>query len=423
MASAELHIKDSYYFEVPKFMWRSDHHKREDFPDFWVRLDAEYQHWEAGHIYAAAKELYGDETPEFESLKHDFEHWKHEDHANFAKPFDRFLFETQDWFSSKFEAKKTIGEGDEKKKLTETEFKKAQQAAKQWRYGWEGQLAKHVDFEAYNGQWDGAKVEGYNRALDGKILVPQPFGGELKNLYEPESGFCVSKFMVIQVVVAFIIVGLFSWLAKKIEWGQAPKGKFANLLETFLVFMRDEVARPAIGKKDADKFVPLLWTIFFFILGCNLMGMIPWIGAPTGAWGFTFAMACVTFATVVVCGSQKFGVVGFWLNQIPSMDLPLILAIFIKPMILVIEILGLFIKHVVLSIRLLANMVAGHLVLLAIMGMAVAAAKDPSWGTTASIAVVGSTLFSCLELFVAFLQAYVFTFLSALFIGAAIHHH
>jgi F-type H+-transporting ATPase subunit a len=86
-------------------------------------------------------------------------------------------------------------------------------------------------------------------------------------------------------------------------------------------------------------------------------------------------------------------------------------------------VLGLLIKHVVLGIRLLANMVAGHLVLLAIMGLAVAAAGTSNWGLTAVISVLGSANFSLLELFVAFLQAYVFTFLSALFIGAAVHHH
>jgi F-type H+-transporting ATPase subunit a len=105
------------------------------------------------------------------------------------------------------------------------------------------------------------------------------------------------------------------------------------------------------------------------------------------------------------------------------MGLPLPLAIFVVPMIFAIEVIGLLIKHLVLGIRLLANMVAGHLVLLAVMGLAVAAASSPNYWPTAVIAVVGSALFSLLELFVAFLQAYVFTFLSALFIGAAIHHH
>jgi F-type H+-transporting ATPase subunit a len=113
------------------------------------------------------------------------------------------------------------------------------------------------------------------------------------------------------------------------------------------------------------------------------------------------------------------------------MSLALPLALVIKPMLLAIELLGFCIKHLVLAIRLLANMVAGHLVLLGVMGLAFGAvaalkfsvAPDWQWWLTAVISVVASTLFSCLELFVAFLQAYIFTFLSALFIGAAIHHH
>jgi F-type H+-transporting ATPase subunit a len=147
------------------------------------------------------------------------------------------------------------------------------------------------------------------------------------------------------------------------------------------------------------------------------------VGAPTGSFSVTLGLAFVTFATVVVVGSMRFGFIGFWKNQVPHLGLPLALAIPIVPMLFAIEVLGLFIKHAVLGVRLLANMVAGHLVLLAIMGLAVAAASSPIWGVTATISVVGSALFSLLELFVAFLQAYVFTFLSALFIGAAVHHH
>jgi F-type H+-transporting ATPase subunit a len=121
---------------------------------------------------------------------------------------------------------------------------------------------------------------------------------------------------------------------------------------------------------------------------------------------------------------MKFGVVGYWLNQVPHMDLPLLLSP-LKIMIFVIEVVGTCIKNGVLAIRLLANMVAGHLVLLAVMGLAFSleGAASNAWGLTAVISILGSTLFSLLELFVAFLQAYIFTFLSALFIGAAIHHH
>ena len=160
-----------------------------------------------------------------------------------------------------------------------------------------------------------------------------------------------------------------------------------------------------------------------FVLGLNLLGMLPWLGSPTASFSVTLALAVVTFATVLVAGTMRFGVVGFWKNQVPHMGLPLALAISIVPMVFAIEVLGLFIKHAVLGVRLLANMVAGHLVLLAIMGLAVAAAASATWRLTATISVVGSALFSLLELFVAFLQAYVFTFLSALFIGAAVHHH
>jgi F-type H+-transporting ATPase subunit a len=190
------------------------------------------------------------------------------------------------------------------------------------------------------------------------------------------------------------------------------------------------------GHEHADptnKYLPLFWTIFFFVLGCNLMGMVPWAGAPTAAFAVTGALACVTFATVIVMGMAEFGVVGFFLNQVPGMDLPWYMAIIIKPMILIIELLGLAIKHAVLAIRLLANMVAGHLVILGVMGMAFGAeaalyftsaeAAGWEWWLTASISVLASAAFSLLELFVAFLQAYIFTFLSALFVGAAIHKH
>jgi F-type H+-transporting ATPase subunit a len=174
-----------------------------------------------------------------------------------------------------------------------------------------------------------------------------------------------------------------------------------------------------------DRFVPLLWTLFFFVLGCNLMGMVPWAGSPTASFSVTLALAGVTLATVVVAGMLKFGFLGFFGNQVPSMDLPLPIAIVLKPMIFAIEMLGLCIKHLILAVRLLANMVAGHLVLLGIMGMISAAASYSMgmWATVTGISVVSSALFSLLELFVAFLQAYIFTFLSALFIGASVHQH
>jgi F-type H+-transporting ATPase subunit a len=278
--------------------------------------------------------------------------------------------------------------------------------------------------------------------------------------------------MLLELLLAGLLLLLFTRLAKRLQSGEPAKGAIANLFESMILFVRDQIARPAIDshdhghhgdagheghghveidhhdhhdghtaaalagaggpavvvhreEHDGDRFVPLLLTLFFFVLGCNLLGMVPWAGSPTASFSVTLALAGVTFLTVVVAGMLKFGFVGFFTNQVPSMDLPLPLAILLKPMIFAIEMLGLCIKHLILAVRLLANMVAGHLVLLGIMGLISAAASYSMglWATVTGISVVSCTLFSILELFVAFLQAYIFTFLSALFIGAAVHQH
>jgi F-type H+-transporting ATPase subunit a len=268
-----------------------------------------------------------------------------------------------------------------------------------------------------------ATPEDFDEALDGKVLIPQPFG-TLRNLYEKESGFAISKFMIIEVVVAAIIALLFIRLAQHLKRGPLPKGKLNHLLEGLLLYLRDQVAIPAIGHHDADRFLPLLWTLFFFILGCNLFGLVPWAGSVTAAFAVTTSLAPVTLAAVFIGGIAKFGAVGFWLNQVPHMDLPWYMFP-LKVGIFAIEVLGLFIRHGVLAVRLLANIFAGHLVLLAIMAMAFSleGAASNNWWVMATISILGSSLLSCLELFVALLQAYVFTFLSALFIGAAVHRH
>jgi F-type H+-transporting ATPase subunit a len=272
-----------------------------------------------------------------------------------------------------------------------------------------------------------AGVEEFAHELHGKILIPQPFG-EPGALYpgQNDTGFCISKFMILQLLVVVGMVLLFKRLADRIASGKPVSGRLDNFLEAVLLYIRDDVVRPAIGRHHADRFLPLLWTIFFFILFCNLMGLVPWLGTATGAWGTTFALAIVILATGLIAGMKELGLVGYWQNFILHIDMPgwmLPLKITIVLVIFVIEIASNLIRHAVLSIRLLANMVAGHLVLLGILGMLVSAAGTDTWGVVAGISVVGSILFSCLELFVSFLQAYVFTFLSALFIGSAVHKH
>lgn len=325
-----------------------------------------------------------------------------------------------------------------------------------WRQGWK--TLDDVPQFLRDGSPEVTDVAAFNAAMDGKILIPQPFA-TLDSLYAVKSGFGISKYMILEVVLAGILIVLFSRLARTLQSGAAPQGWFANLFEAMILFVRDKIARPAIDSHDhghhaheahghesadhhdartvpaaaaavheahdGDRFVPLLLTLFFFVLGCNLLGMVPWAGSPTASFSVTLALAGVTMLTVVLAGMKKFGFFGFFKNQVPSMDLPLPLAILLKPMIFAIEMLGLCIKHLILAVRLLANMVAGHLVLLGIMGLITAAASYSMgmWATVTGISVVSCTLFSMLELFVAFLQAYIFTFLSALFIGASVHQH
>ena len=134
----------------------------------------------------------------------------------------------------------------------------------------------------------------------GKVEIPQPF-----KLAEPifpanpaahleAFDFQITKFMVLQLIVAVLLLLIFVPFAWRVSKGDRARGRIANLLEAMLLFIRDEVARPSIGKHDADRFLPFLWTIFFFVLGCNLLGLVPWAGSATGALACTGALAlCV----------------------------------------------------------------------------------------------------------------------------------
>ncbi len=446
MSSAVLHIKDSYFFEVPKMLWRSARTERrgaDGFPDFWVALDEDYLLWEAPR-FVSALQAEGIQLPQEFSVDR-YRDWLHAGHANAGKPFQSYVAQSS-WFVEKLNelaaAKATIKDRDASPDATSAARVKVEEL-NQWLTNWQQAQSEARDVALYDQQaapWSQAKIDGYNRALDGKILIPQPFG-ELRNLHEAGStlipssvdpqqpvydrGLCISRYMVVQLAVVLIMAWLFIRLANRMSKSNRPQGRVWNALEAVLTFLRDEIARPAIGKKEGDRYVPLLWSVFWFVLLMNLMGMVPWVGAPTSAFAVTAGLAAVTLLTGIIMGSIKFGPIGFWTNQIPGMDLHWAIGLVIKPMLWAIEVLGLFIKHGVLAVRLLANMVAGHIVLLGIMGIAFSleAAAGDFWWLAAPISVIGSTLFSVLELLVAFLQAYIFTFLSALFIGAAVHHH
>lgn len=260
------------------------------------------------------------------------------------------------------------------------------------------------------GKFETIEVQTGNRMLD---TVIEPIDGKF------------TKFMALEVAAALIMAAIFIPFAGHISGGQQARGRFWNMIEAMLLFIRNNVARPAIGHHDADAYLPLLWTLFFFVLVCNLLGLLPWAGSPTGSLAVTGVLALVTFIAVVGSGMKKLGVGGFFVSLVPEMDLPIYMKVFIWPMVFVIEVVGLLIKHFVLAIRLLANMLAGHVVLSVILGfIGIAAAYGvAAYAGVAVVSVLGATALTFLELFVAFLQAYIFAFLSALFIGTAVHPH
>jgi F-type H+-transporting ATPase subunit a len=205
--------------------------------------------------------------------------------------------------------------------------------------------------------------------------------------------------------------------------GNAPKG-LQNFFEPFVTFIRDEVAKPNIGPKY-EKYMPYLLSAFFFILGLNLIGQIPFFPGSanvTGNISITIVLALITFIISTFSANKHFWEHTLWMPGVPAVLKVLILT--------PIEILGIFLKPFTLLLRLFANITAGHIVILSFVSLIFILGKsgESTSGATAGIlASVPLTLFMMtLELLVAFLQAFIFTMLSATYIGTAIeepHHH
>jgi F-type H+-transporting ATPase subunit a len=145
------------------------------------------------------------------------------------------------------------------------------------------------------------------------------------------------------------------------------------------------------------------------------------LGSPTGAISATIPLALAVFAHNIIAGTKQFGFIGFLANQCPPMDVPPAMKVFLVPLIWVLEILGLVIKHCVLAIRLFANIMAGHTVVGVMLGF-IAADAGLVW-LIAPASIFGQVAIGLLELFVAFLQAYVFSFLATMFLSSCVHSH
>ena len=212
------------------------------------------------------------------------------------------------------------------------------------------------------------------------------------------------------IAAAFVMLGLW-WTTRNRK--AVPSGRGQTVVETLFLFVRDEIAEKAIGH-DGHRYTPYLATCFFFILGINFLGLIPYGATATGNVFVTVVFAAMTFLVTQMAGMRAQGVVGYWAHLVPA-GVPA----WLYPLMLPIEIIGLFTKPFALTMRLFANMVAGHIVLFFILGL-VFFLKSALVGFGS--VPLGFAIF-LLETFVALVQAYVFTLLSAVFIGMASHAH
>lgn len=234
--------------------------------------------------------------------------------------------------------------------------------------------------------------------------------------------FSITRHLVFALVSATLCLLLFISLARRYQRGvgrtEAPRGALQNLFEVLILFVRDDIAKQNIGDKYA-RFLPYLLTVFFFILFCNLLGLVPYGATATSNLMVTAVLATITFVLTQVYASRDHWAHVFWPPGVPTP---------IKPILIPVEILGLFTKPIALAIRLFANMTAGHLVILSLIGLIFMFGRLFGAGAgfgVAPVSVAFALFVSLLEILIAFIQAYIFTVLSALFIGMAVaeHHH
>jgi F-type H+-transporting ATPase subunit a len=282
------------------------------------------------------------------------------------------------------------------------------------------------------------KVDPFSHVVDSPHV--DFFGGlELQGL---EVNGVPLKFIFF-ITAAAVLVGIaMIWLGSKMKDGDPPRGKLWNLIESLLFFVRDKIARPGIGEHDANKYLPYLTTLFLFIFMMNLMGMVPFLGSPTASIAVTAALALVSFVVIHTSGLLEMGAQKYVKTFIPHIHIEggagmQLLGKGITVGIAALEYATAFIRCIVLAVRLFANMLAGHTVLFMILFF-VALVSNPAyqidfvkkqnegvqnvmWGAMSLFSITLVTALSLLEIFIAGLQAFIFTFLTAVFIGLAKH--
>lgn len=231
-----------------------------------------------------------------------------------------------------------------------------------------------------------------------------PFGWEWLDL-------SITKLTLMIWIAAALIFLLFRALASQ-QIKKGTRGRYLNFLEPFVLYVRNQMVYPIMGDNMGRKYLPLFLTQFFFILFCNLLGLIPGMSTATGNVGVCGTLAFTTLFTIIVMGMVEQGPFTYWKNLVPSgMPWPII------PILFPLEVIGIVIKCFALTIRLFANMIAGHIVILSFLGLIFI-----FHNYFVALPAVAFTLFIyVLELFIAFLQAFIFTLLSIIFVNMAVH--
>lgn len=224
----------------------------------------------------------------------------------------------------------------------------------------------------------------------------------------------ISKSVFGILVIGLLMLWWFSSLARQYKNRNIPKG-FGRVLEPLVIYVRDEIARPNIGEKKYRKFTGYLLTVFFFIWFLNMLGLTPLGFNITGQLAVTAALAVFTLVIYTVSGNKDYWGHILWMPGVP---------ILIRPVLAVIELVGAFIiKPFSLLVRLFANISAGHIIVMSLIAIMITLKTELTPVGSTALSFTLSLFISVIEILVAFLQAYIFTMLSALFIGMAVAEH
>jgi len=279
---------------------------------------------------------------------------------------------------------------------------------------WDNGLQVFMSSKFHHGETVAESNGNYYKVFHGQIYKTDADGTiTMDDHHHPTNtkplDFSITKNVFVIILMSLFMFFLFKGVAKAYKSGPMPKGA-GRFLEPLVVFIRDEIAIPNIGKKHYKRYMNYLLTVFFFIWLLNLLGMTPFGIGVTNNFAVTTALAlCTFFITQFTANKNYWGHI-FWM---PGVPIPM--RIILAP----IELLGVFIKPFALTIRLYANMTAGHIVLMSIIGLIFIA---KSWFAAAPFSILTLAL-SLLELLVAALQAYIFTMLTALYFGSAVEEH